>query len=169
MSMTNMIALKMLLVLWTFLTLIGCTAGISKQSRSQVTYQGAFSELQQQSQDLIGEIVLLGGKIIDTQNREGTTVLTILHLPLDSTDRPQNGDRSEGRFLVFADRFLDPAVYTKGHLVTVVGKLMSTEKRLIGELEYHYPKIKAQEIKLWEPDDIIVPRIRFGIGIGASF
>lgn len=154
---------------WTLCMLMGCAAGISKQSRSQVTYLGAFADLQQNSRDLIGEIVLLGGKIIATQNREGTTELTILHLPLNNSDRPKDTDRSEGRFLVIADRFLDPAVYTRGHWITVVGELVSSEKRLIGELEYLYPKIKAQEIKLWEPTEIIGPRIRFGIGIGANF
>lgn len=161
--------MKMLLLLWTSLALIGCATGISKQIRSQVTYQDTFSELQKQSQDLAGETVLFGGKIINTQNREGITVLTILHLPLDSRDRPQDNDRSEGRFLVFTDRFLDPAVYTKGYLVTVVGKLVSIEKRPIGGLEYRYPKIEAQEIKLWKPDYNAVPRIRFGVGIGATF
>lgn len=161
--------MKMLLLLWTSLALIGCATGISKQSRSQVTYHGTFSELQQQSQDLAGETVLFGGKIISTQNREGVTILTILHLPLDRRDRPQDNDRSEGRFLVFTDRFLDPAVYTNGYLVTAVGKLVSIEKRPIGELEYRYPKIEAQEIKLWKPDYNAAPRIRFGVGIGATF
>ena len=161
--------MKKLLLSGIVLILIGCAAGISKQTRSQVTYQGSFSELKRQTPDLIGEIVLYGGKIIATENHEGTTTLTILQLPLDNRDRPQDNDRSQGRFLVFTDQFLDPAVYAEGYLVTVAGKLVSTETGLIGELEYHYPKIKAQEIKLWKPQGYMGPRIRFGVGVGATF
>lgn len=118
---------------------------------------------------MTGQIVLFGGKIITTQNHQAGTTLTVLQLPLDDRDRPRHHDRSQGRFLVATDQFLDPAIYAKGSLVTVVGELVATETHLIGEMAYRYPKIKAQEIKLWQPHDTIEPRIRFGIGVGATF
>jgi len=143
--------MKKLLLIMITLILAGCATGISKQSRSRVTVFEPFLSLQQQPVDFIGETVVFGGKIIVTQPMENTTELTILQLALDDRDRPQDNDRSDGRFLVVSDQFLDPAIYKKGDLITVVGKLVSAEKRLIGEREYRYPKIKAGEIKRWEP------------------
>ncbi len=153
----------------TALIFIGCAAGISKQGRSQVTFQDSFSTFQKQSKDLIGETVLFGGKIITTQNDGRGTELTILQLPLNRLNRPLDNDQSQGRFLVGVDRFLDPAIYTKGNSVTVVGKLVVIENRRIGEMTYAYPKLEAHEIKLWQPDEGWMPRFRFGIGIGTTF
>ena len=47
------------------LLLLGCASGISQQSRSQVTYDGSFSDLQKTPREYVGEVVLLGGKIIE--------------------------------------------------------------------------------------------------------
>jgi outer membrane lipoprotein len=159
---------KLLLIMVSFI-LVGCASGISKQSLSRVTVYEPFLNLQQQPGDFIGETVVFGGKIIVTQPMENATELTILQLALDDQDRPRDNNHSDGRFLVVSDQFLDPAIYKKGDLITVVGKLVSSEKRLIGEREYRYPKIKAGEIKRWEPGRDTYPRIRFGFGIGASF
>lgn len=161
--------MKMFALVGTVLVFFGCATGISKQGRSQVTYHEPFSTLQQQPSDLIGEIVLFGGKIIATQNHKTGTELTILQLPLDSRDRPVDNDQSQGRFLVEIVQFLDPAVYAKGYLVTVVGELVAIENRRIDEMTYGYPKIKTREIKLWQPGETVTPRFRFGFGIGATF
>jgi len=161
--------MKPFAILVTVLMFIGCAAGISDQNRTQVTFQDSFATFQQQSQNLIGETVLFGGKIITTHNRDDGTELTILQLPLNGLNRPLDNDQSQGRFLVSVDRFLDPAVYAKGHAVTIVGELVAIENRPIGEMTYGYPKIKAREIKLWKPDEGWMPRLRFGVGIGATF
>jgi starvation-inducible outer membrane lipoprotein len=77
-----------------------CTKGISKQARSQVTYSGGFSELQEKPGDHAGEVVILGGKIIETQVKPEYSEITVLQLPLGGGDSPRIEDQSKGRFLI---------------------------------------------------------------------
>ena len=147
----------------------GCATGISRQARSEVTYHDTFAQLQQNSENFIGETVFFGGKIIAVETLAKTTELMVLQLALDSQGYPQDNDRSDGRFLIVSETFLDPAIYKSGHLVTVVGTFISTETRRIGERPYRYPKIKVREIRQWPPGLEISPRIRFRFGFGASF
>ncbi len=149
--------------------LSGCATGISKQARSAVTYYDTFAQLQQHPQDFIGETVFFGGKIIAIDALKKTTELTVLQLALDNQGYPQDNDHSEGRFIIVSDTLLDPAIYKTGHLVTVVGRFVSTENRLIGQRTYRYPRIKVREIRQWQPGREMSPRVRFRFGFGASF
>jgi len=147
----------------------GCSAGISKQARSQVTFTRPFSEMQQHPDDFIGETAILGGKIIETTPLQGATELNVLQLSLDSQQRPRDNDQSQGRFLVVSDQFLDPAIYAKGEFITVVGRLEASVKRFIGQREYLYPRLRAVEIKLWKKSELKEPKVHLGIGFGTSF
>ena len=151
------------------LIIIGCATGISRQVRSQVTYNGPFAELQKAPDEHLGEIVILGGKIIETKGSETSSEITVLQLPLDRKDRPQEGDRSEGRYLVRSEQFLDPAIYQEGSLLTVVGRLSTSEVRSIGGFQYVYPLVEAIEIKLWPRTRQATPSIHFGVGVGTWF
>ena len=75
----------------------------------------------------------------------------VLQLGLSSQNRPQDNDQSQGRFLVRSSRFLDPAVYPQGTLVTVVGPVKGVETRPIGQMAYRYPVMDVIEIKKWQP------------------
>jgi outer membrane lipoprotein len=151
------------------LLFLGCAAGISKQALSQVSFSLPFSEMQEHPEEFLGEVALLGGKVIETQTLKGATELTVLQLELDGQHRPKDNDQTKGRFLVVADQFLDPAIYAKGELVTVVGRLEEAVTRPIGERDYVYPKLKAVEIKLWKKYGDTSPGLHFGLGIGTSF
>jgi outer membrane lipoprotein len=151
------------------LILVACAGGISKEARSQITYFGSFKEVQQAPQKYRGETVMWGGKVIQTQAKDSATELVVLHLGLGSGDRPRDNDQSQGRFLVRSDRFLDPAIYPHGTLITVVGPVKGTEVRTIGEMEYRYPVMDVIEIKKWQHSADSSPRFHFGIGIGTHF
>jgi outer membrane lipoprotein len=146
-----------------------CTKGISKQARSQVTYSGGFSELQEKPGDHAGEVVIPGGKIIETQVKPEYSEITVLQLPLGGGDRPRIEDQSKGRFLIRAKQLLDPAVYTEGTAITVVGKLVGSEARKVGEFKYVYPVLEPIEIKLWPKDNGGSPSVHFGIGVFKGF
>ena len=148
--------------------MLGCATGISRQVRSQVTYNGSFEELQTSADEHVGEIVILGGKVIETKGYPTFSEITVLQLPLGKRDRPQDGDRSGGRYLVRSE-FLDPAIYRQGSLLTVVGRLSGSEARSIGEFQYLYPILEAIEIKLWPQARKALPAVHFGIGIGTWF
>jgi outer membrane lipoprotein len=146
-----------------------CTKGISKQARSQVTYTGDFSELQRNPDDHQDEVVLLGGKIIDTKANANSSEIVVLKLPLGGSDRPQVGDQSKGRFLIRSKQLLDPALYRKGMAITVVGRLVGNETRAIDEFKYNYPLIEPMEVKLWSENRYGGPSVHFGFGVLKSF
>lgn len=148
---------------------LGCAAGISPKVRSQVTYAGTFSDVQKAPDEYIGEIVIFGGKILNSQASPSASELTVLHLRIDSRDRPKDGDQSEGRYLIQSDQFLDPAIYKKEALLTVAGRITGGEVRAIGGFDYVYPKLKAIEIKLWPEAVRNYPRFHIGIGVGKTF
>ena len=154
-----------LVLLWLF----GCGGGISKQIRSQVTYSGSFKALQKAPQEQIGTTVIFGGKIIAIEPKDDRTELLVLQLPLDASDRPEDNDQSDGRFILSSRQFVDPALYPKGSLITAVGQLEASEERLIGQMPYRYPVIAPLEIKKWPPRTDSGPRFHIGIGVGKTF
>ena len=159
--------LSVLFVL-TLLLSAACASGISQQARSQVTYSGNFSVLQERPSAHLGQVVMFGGKILETKASPTSSEITVLQLPLGTSDRPQDGDRSEGRFLLRSVQFLDPAVYRTGLLLTAVGRITGSEVRPIGGLDYVYPIVEAIEIKLWPERSPVYPGVQFGVGVGSG-
>jgi len=149
--------------------ILGCATGISQKARSQVTYNGSLAELQTAADEHMGEIVMLGGKVIETKGYPAFSEITVLQLPLGKKDRPQDGDRSDGRYLIRSEQFLDPAIYRQWSLLTVVGKLSGSEVRSIGEFQYVYPIVEAIDIKRWPQAQKTFPGVHFGMGVGAQF
>jgi outer membrane lipoprotein len=149
---------------------LGCASGVSQQSRSQITYQGSFAELQKAPDEYRGETVMLGGKVLRADASEATSEIAVLQLPLDTSNKPKDTDDSEGRFLIRSDKFLDPAIYEQGRPVTVVGRLAGKQARSIGGFEYVYPVVEAVELKAWPwPQQKTSPSVHFGIGVGTWF
>ena len=151
------------------LIVTGCSPGISQQSLSKVTYRGTFSEVQKTPDKFVGEIVLFGGKIIETQVTSTSSELTVLQMPLDNSSRPVDLDQSKGRFLIRSEQFLDPAIYQKGIPLSVIGIIKGSQVRAIGDFNYAYPLLEIIEIKLWPEYSQAYPRVHFGIGVGTTF
>ena len=148
---------------------VSCAANLSREARSQVTYEGDFISLRQHPDLYMGEVVMLGGKIIQNQASEAITELVVLQLALTAANRPAGEDRSDGRFIVHSEQFLDPALYPPGTPITVIGRITGSEKRAIGQMDYTYPLIELIEIKKWNPVDQRNPRVHFGFGVGTVF
>ncbi|MDJ0781198.1 MAG: Slp family lipoprotein [Desulfosarcinaceae bacterium] len=150
--------------------IIGCAPAISQQARDQVTLEIPFSELLRDPARLAGEVVLIGGKIIATRPLDRGTELVLLQLPLEIGQRPNARKTSEGRYLVQADEFLDPAVYAAERLVTIVAKIRGVAARPLGKTVYRYPELDLIELKLWPAEPVYrEPRFQFGIGVGTHF
>lgn len=160
---------RCILGIFFILIVMGCAAGISRQSRSKITYTGTFSMLQKTPDVYKGKVVMLGGRIIDTKTSPLLSELTVLQLALGSGSRPVNPDRSEGRYIVRTKQILDPEVYQKDMLLTVVGTLTGNRVLPIGDFKYTYPLVELIEIKLWPKEMQTQPHIYFGIGAGTSF
>jgi outer membrane lipoprotein len=99
-----------------------------------------------------------GGEIIETQPREQQTCFFVLAEPLDSQARPERGGDSLGRFVACKQGFYDPEVFAKGRELTVTGMLAGTIQHKIGEFDYTYPKVEADNVYLWPHRPLYVQR-----------
>ena len=88
---------------------------------------------------------------MSTRNLTEGTLFEVLQKALDTTDNPFDTDRTEGRFMELCERYLDPAVYSKGRQVTLAGRVMGTRTDTIGEITYVYPLPACLEVHLWPP------------------
>ena len=93
--------------------------------------------------------VILGGEILSTLPKTGSTEIEILSRPLDRGDVPERTDVSAGRFLARTPEFLDPAIYARGRRITVLGTAAGSDERMVGDRPYTYPVVDALRIKLW--------------------
>lgn len=148
--------------------LSACAPAMSKKIRQEADQSLSFPLLASDPDAYKGKIVILGGVIANTTAKTGQTELEIIQKPLDSANKPETTDRSDGRFLVVADSFLDPMIYKKDRKITVAGEVVGSEVRKVNELDYRYPVIKSQELKLWPENNKGVP-VYFGIGVGGGY
>ncbi|RMF82126.1 MAG: hypothetical protein D6739_08590 [Nitrospirae bacterium] len=94
-----------------------------------------------------------GGTIVKTTPRQGETCIEIVSHPLDRAGRPERTDATAGRFVACLPGFLDPAVYTMGREVTVVGRIEAPVEGKIGDHPYRFPKVAAETVYLWPREE----------------
>ncbi len=129
--------------------LSACAPAISRSLQQQVDPTLTFAALTSDPEAHKGRIVILGGVIAQTTPKPGQTEVEIVQRPLDYFLEPQTTDTSLGRFLVVADRFLDPLIFRKDRKITVAGEVRGSELRPLADMQYRYPVIAGQEVKLW--------------------
>jgi outer membrane lipoprotein len=132
------------------LLLSACTPVISPQLMEQVDLNLTYSLLASRPDEFKGKIVLLGGSIVQTVPKPKESEIEIVQKQLSSSGEPYLTDKSEGRYLVVVDRFLDPAIYRSGRDITVAGEVQGSVLRRLGEIDYRYPVIAASELHLWK-------------------
>lgn len=100
-------------------------------------------------QHLTGQRVRWGGEIIKVEPRADHTCIEVLSRELYGDARPKQHDASGGRFIACGKGFSDPAIYTEGRDLTVTGYVSGTEQRKVGEYDYVYAKVDADQMYLW--------------------
>jgi outer membrane lipoprotein len=157
-------------VMAAVLLLAGCTHVISRGVLQEVDTSVSFVQLSKDPTAYIGKTVLLGGDVIEAKNFTDKTLVVVLQRPLGSRGEPGAGDVSEGRFIIQAPGFLDPAIYSPGRKLTVAGMVVGKEVRPLGEIEYTYPVIEKRELYLWPEEESTSdePRVHFGVGVGVG-
>ena len=143
------ILLLLLLLLLAVSGLTACAPAISSQLRDEAGVPIAFEDLISQPDIHKGRIVILGGYILETVNEPGATTVMVLQAPLDFQNKPRSQDLSKGRFLIRADKFLDPEIYARGRMLSVGGRVSGAQEQPIGNRTYRYPLIEAEELRLW--------------------
>jgi outer membrane lipoprotein len=139
------------LILATLLSLLtSCAQVISSQERSKARQDLTFSVVLANPEAYRGETVIWGGKVIDTVNEQGLTLIKVLEIPLDFFEMPEEEEMSHGRFIAEVHRYVDPEVYRKGRMITLAGEIIGKKAEPLGEMEYTYPVVCAKEIHLWK-------------------
>ncbi len=109
-----------------------------------------FSQVRENPTQYQGNLVRWGGVIAKVENNAQNTMLEIVHFTLKSSARPTVKDKTQGRFRVYYQGLLDPVIYKEGRSVTAVGYVVPSEGGKIGEHEYTYPVMKANDVHLWK-------------------
>jgi len=158
---------KILFILTGCLFILSCAPVISKEIRARAS-DAPFSQVVQDPGRYRGMTFIWGGTIVQTKGVNSGSLLEVVQNPLSGRGTVAERDVSYGRFLVDSQTLLDPLIYRAGRLVTVAGELAETRKGKIGEGEYLYPVLRADEIRLHEDYGggfRFVPSIFLGIGL----
>jgi outer membrane lipoprotein len=136
-------------VLLISLLLGACASQIPQGIRKAPADMPTLEQVRTHPDDYQGRQVRWGGKLIQTENREDTTWLTLLDRPLYRDGEPKFTDDSDGRFIAIVPGFLDPQVYVSDRRVTVSGTLLRSETNKVGDYPYTYPVVQADVWYLW--------------------
>ncbi len=150
-------------------SLSACAPLFNREKMEKIDFEITFPVLIKGPERYAGKTVLLGGKIIKIDFKEGTRWIEVLQLPLDWRKKPKETDESGGRFLAFSVDFRDPAIFAPGRKITVIGLVSGGKSLLIGEKEYHYPVLKIHEAHIWPEEPKSGLFFHFGIGLGGTF
>jgi outer membrane lipoprotein len=118
-----------------------------------------------------GQQIRWGGELVSTTPRGDETCFEVVERPLDRAARPRFTDASSGRFVACSPGFYDPAVWTPGRQVTVVGRIDGVQMGTVGEATRRFPRVAAEAVHLWpvpDPYERSWPAIGIGIGGGSG-
>lgn len=138
----------LLLALTLFLS--SCVHVISKDLRIKSDPTVTLGQVRQNPNAFKGKMLVWGGEIIETVNQnDGTTQIEVYQRPLGWREEPQETTASEGRFLILADKYLDPYLFRSGKKITVAGEILGEKIKPLGEMDYRYPILSSKQIYLW--------------------
>ncbi len=129
--------------------LASCSSSIPVEIRQTLDNAPGVAQVREQPDSYISQQVRWGGMILETENRQNTSSLTIIAFPLSDQGEPRTSAQSPGRFIAVVDEFLEPQVYGRDRLITVKGSYYHTETLKVGEYPYLYPVIDVEHYYLW--------------------
>jgi outer membrane lipoprotein len=154
-SMMNVLRSALLAILIMVFT--GSCSVISQQIGMDAIPPIDFKILLQESDKYLGNTVILGGYVLETNNLTDQTIIRVLQAPLGFTEEPKSKDYSEGRFIISQKGFLDPEIYSKDRKITVAGTVVGSVIEKINDFSQPYLKIQSREIYLWPEDQAYYP------------
>ncbi|MCY4613663.1 MAG: Slp family lipoprotein [Nitrospira sp.] len=124
----------------------------------------SFAQVKEAPASHLGKVIVLAGEILDATRHKEHTRLTVLQLPTIKNHQPaMDRTMSQGRFMAFQTEFLDPATVPNGTRITVVGKVTGETTELLDEMDYKYPTVTIQFLKVWPEAMQLPPRYgRYG-------
>lgn len=131
--------------------LVGCATPGPEFLRAPMPENPALAQVMSNVGAFNGRKIRWGGTIVQVENRAGGTTIEIVERPLDRSGRPSPASASGGRFVAQAAGFYDPLIYTQGREITITGTVEGEDARKIGDFDYRYVVVKADDLYLWEP------------------
>lgn len=116
-----------------------------------------------------GKTAMWGGIIISGKNFKAHTRLEVLAYPVDEDGVPDRQGKPLGRFLAQKQGYLETSEYSEGRYVTVIGPVQALDDGKIGESDYKYPVLTAEQLHLWPTEDSRDTEGQFHFGIGVIF
>jgi len=138
----------LILSLVSFLT--SCAHVISKETRQHAEGSASFSDVLANPDNYMGKTFIWGGFVAKVRHLEDGSYIEIVQNPLTKYEEIEDTDVSEGRFLAFSEKFLDPLIYEQGRLITVAGTLTGKKEVERGKGSYTYPVLTIKEMHLWQ-------------------
>ena len=143
------------------LLLVACATQIPPEIKEAPADNPTLEQVRDSTGDFLSRPVRWGGVIVETENRENTTWVTVLALPLSRDGKPEVSDSSPGRFIAIVPAFLDPMVYSRDRQVTFAGTVLRSETRKVGEFPYTYVTIAADHHYLWPVETLLPADYRY--------
>ncbi len=132
------------------LSLSSCASRMPVKIQGEFTHAPDAAQVHIQPDKFLSQRVRWGGKILNIENKQNTSRLTIVTFPLNSYGRPKKSNQSLGRFIAVVDKFLEPELYKKDREVTVTGSLKKSETLKVGEFSYSHPVVQVDNHHLWQ-------------------
>ena len=140
------------------LTIFACSSYkvIPEHLKGQVNRDVSLTALQQSPSQYTGQLVVLGGKVLDVRRTDDQTRIEVLAHPLSDELVPMpDKSTSSGRFYAFdtGKELIDPAVLEKETLITVVGEVTGSTEGKLDQSTYTYPTVSVRDLTKWEKMD----------------
>lgn len=145
-------AMRYIMLTAAIVVLAGCASRYPEPIRTEATDLVDFSAAQRNAESLEGQTARWGGVIASVENSEQRSRIEVVNFRLNNFGRPQPGDQSSGRFVIYLDQFVDPQIYQRGRMITALGEFTGLEDGQIGDFNYYYPVIEATGVELWRQE-----------------
>ena len=134
-----------------FLTLAACAHPISKDLRQNLDPSVSVSGLFESPDNYVGKRVMLGGDIVETRNSPNQTEIEVVQKSIDYQGYVSTGNKTQGRFIFRQPGYLESEIYSNGREIIGAGRVVGSHLGKIGDREYRFPVIEAEQLHLQEP------------------
>jgi outer membrane lipoprotein len=131
------------------MVLSACSTHIPPEIKQPLESAPGIGEVRDKADVFVSQKVRWGGVILQTDNRQDSSRVTIVAFPLNGDGEPQVTDQSIGRFIARFDEFVEPLVFSAEREITVIGTVLKTETLDVGEYAYEYPVVQVEHHYIW--------------------
>lgn len=141
---------KLIVIVTAALALSACSSVPEKLRATDNQPLISFEEVKGQVNANIGLSARWGGVIAKVENLPEKTMIEVVNLELTASTRPKPSQETLGRFRIYYSGLLDPVIYKQGKTITAIGIITESEQGKIGEHDYQFPVLNADNVYLWK-------------------